>query len=58
MKNKEIDNPVETNKELERYFENLFKRKLRKAKHAYNGFFRDISLPTLIQEKKKLWRRN
>ena len=32
-------------------FENLFKRKHRKAKHAYNEFIRDISLPTLSQEK-------
>ena len=35
------------------FFENLFKRKLRKIKHAYNEFLRDISLPTLSQEKKK-----
>ena len=40
--NKEIDNSVETNKELERFFENLFKRKLRKAKHVYNECLRDI----------------
>ena len=32
-------------------FENLFKRKHRKTKHAYNEFIRDISLPTLSQEK-------
>ena len=36
INNKEIDNPVEINKELERFFENLFKRKLRKTKHIYN----------------------
>ena len=53
MDNKEIDNPVEINKELERFFENLHKRKLRETKHAYNEFFRDISLPTLSQDKKK-----
>ena len=40
--NKEIDNSVETNKELERFFENLFKRKLRKTKHVYNECLRDI----------------
>ena len=53
MDNKEIDNPVEINKELERFFENLHKRKLRETKHAYNELFRDISLPTLSQDKKK-----
>ena len=52
--NKEIDNPVEINKELERFFENLFKRKLSKMKHAYNEFLRDISVPTLSLEKKKV----
>ena len=31
INNKEIDNPVEINKELERFFENSFKRKLRKT---------------------------
>ena len=36
--NQEIDNFVEINKELEKLFENLFKRKRRKAKHAYNEF--------------------
>ena len=51
--NKEIDNPVEINKKLERFFENLFKRKLRKMKHAYNEFLGDILLPTLSLEKKK-----
>ena len=40
--NKEIDNSVETNKELERFFENLFKRKLRKTKHVHNECLRDI----------------
>ena len=54
INNKEINNPVEINKELERLFENLFKRKLRKMKHAYNGFLRDISQPTLSLEKKKV----
>ena len=34
ISNKEIDNPVEINKKLERFFENLFKRKLRKMKHT------------------------
>ena len=33
---KEIDNSVEINKELEGFFKNLFKRKLRKMKHACN----------------------
>ena len=51
---KEIDNSVETNKELERFSENLFKRKLRKTKHAYNEFLRDISPPTLSLEKKQV----
>ena len=54
INNKEIDNPVEINKELERFFENLFKRKLRKTKHTCNEFLRDISLPTLSQERKKV----
>ena len=52
INNKEIDNSVEINKELERFFENLFERKLKKTKHTYNEFLRDISLPTLSQEKK------
>ena len=52
--NKEIDYLVEINKELERFFENLFKRKLRKTKHAYNEFLRDILLLTLSQEEKKI----
>ena len=47
INNKEIDNPVEINKELERFLENLFKKKLRKMKRAYNEFLRDILLPTL-----------
>ena len=38
LNNKETDIPVEINKELERFFDNLFKRKLRKTKHAYNEF--------------------
>ena len=29
------------------FFENLFNGKLRKTKHVYNGFLRDISLPPL-----------
>ena len=52
--NKEIDNFVEINKELEKFFENLFKRKLRKTKHEFNEFLRDISLPTLSKEQKKV----
>ena len=51
--NKERDNSVESNKELEKFFENLFKRKPWKMKHVYNEFLRDISLLTLNQEKKK-----
>ena len=35
INNKEIDNSVKINKELERFFENLFKRELRKTKHTY-----------------------
>ena len=35
------------------FLKNLFKRKLRKTKHAYDGFLRDISLLTLSQKKKK-----
>ena len=54
INNKEIDNHVEINKELERFFENLFRRKLRKMKHACNEFRRDILLPTLSQDKKKV----
>ena len=55
INNKETDNnSIDINKELERFFENLFKRKLRKTKHAYNEFLRDISLPVLSQEKKNL----
>ena len=55
INNKETDNPVEINKELERFFKNLFKRKLRKTKHPYNEFLRDILLPTLSQEKKNVY---
>ena len=51
--NKERDNSVESNKELEKFFENLFKRKPWKMKHVYNEFLRDISLLTLNQEDKK-----
>ena len=51
INNKEMENSVEISKELERCFKNLFKRKHRKTKHAYNEFIRDISLPTLSQEK-------
>ena len=54
INNKEVDNFVEINKELESFFEHLFKRKIRKTKYAYNQFLRDISLLTLSQEKKKL----
>ena len=39
---------------MKRSFENLFKEKHRKTKHEYNEFLRDISLPTLSQEKKKV----
>ena len=45
---KEIDNSVEVNKKLEKFFESLFKRK-----QVYNEFLRDISLSTLSQEEKK-----
>ena len=55
INNKKIDNPVEINNELERIFENLFERKLRKTKHAYNEFLKDISLPILSQEKNKVY---
>ena len=53
INNKEIGNSVEINKELERFFENLFKKKLRKTKRAYNAFLRDISLPTVSQKKRQ-----
>ena len=53
INNREIDNFVEICEELERFFESLFQRKLRKTKHAYNEFLRDISLTTLTQERKK-----
>ena len=46
--NKEIDNSVEVNKKLEKFFESLFKRK-----QVCNEFLRDISLSTLSQEEKK-----
>ena len=36
------------------FFEKLFKRKLRKTKHAYNKFLRNISLSTSSQERKKI----
>ena len=49
----EIDNSVEFNKKSERFFGNLFTRKLRKTKHAYNQFLKDILLSTLNQEEKK-----
>ena len=39
---------------MERFFKNLSTKKLRKTEHAYNGFLRDISLPTLRQNKKKV----
>ena len=39
---------------MKKVFENLFKRKLRKTKRVYNDFLRDISLPTLSQEEKKV----
>ena len=39
---------------MERFFENLFKSKLSKTKHAYTEFLRDISVSTLIQEKKNV----
>ena len=51
--NKEIDNFVGINKESERFFGNLLKRKLRKTKHAYSEFLKDILLSTLSQEEKK-----
>ena len=47
INHKEIDNSAEINKLLERFFEKLCKRKLRKTKYAYNEFLRDISLPSL-----------
>ena len=39
---------------LERFFKNLFKTKLRKTKYAYNEYLRDISLPSLSQEDSKV----
>ena len=39
---------------MERFFDNLFKRKLTKTNHAYDEFLRDNSLPTLSQEKKNV----
>ena len=38
INNKEIDNSVEINKELQKVFENLVKKRLRKTKYAYNEF--------------------
>ena len=38
INNKEIDNSVEINKELQKVFENLVKKRLRKTKNAYNEF--------------------
>ena len=40
---------------MEKLFENLLKRKLRKTKHAYNECLTGISLPTLNQERKKVY---
>ena len=54
INNKETDNVVEINKELERFFEKSFKRKLRKTKLTYNEFLKDISIPTVSQGKKGL----
>ena len=51
--NKKRNNSVEINHQLDRFLENIFKSKLRKAIHAYNEFLRNISLPTLSQEEKK-----
>ena len=39
---------------MERLFENLFKWKLRKTKQVCNEFLREISLPILNQEAKKV----
>ena len=39
---------------MEKFFLNLFKRKLRETKYVYNEFLRDISLRTLSQEQKKV----
>ena len=38
INNKEIDNSVEINKELQKVFENLVKKRLRKTKNACNEF--------------------
>ena len=38
INNKEIDNSVEINEELQKVFENLVKKRLRKTKNAYNEF--------------------
>ena len=51
ISNKDIDNFVEINKDLERFFENLFKKNLRKTKKTYNEFLRDVSMPTLSKKK-------
>ena len=40
INNKEIDNSVEINKELQKIFENLVKKRLRKAKNVYNEFLK------------------
>ena len=40
INNKEIDNSVEINKELQKIFENLVKKRLRKVKNVYNEFLK------------------
>ena len=53
-KDKEVDDSIKINKQLERFFEKLFKRKFRKTKHVYNEFLRGISLLTVSQGKNSL----
>ena len=57
-KDKEVGDSIKINKQLERFFENVIKRKFRKTKHIYNEFLRDISLLTVSQGKKSLTRKS
>ena len=40
INNKEIDNSIEINKELQKIFENLVKKRLRKTNNVYNEFLK------------------
>ena len=52
--NKDIDNSLEINKELEMFFETLFKMKLKETKHVYNEFLEIFDYRHLARRKKSL----